>query len=61
MAQDGLVGLLSPIAGVERITIMPYFADIQLSPAFEWDEIEPAILDVLSAFGKEEPADAKPE
>jgi len=44
----GFAELLLKIPGVASVTLRPYTADVQKAVAFEWNEIEPRILEVLT-------------
>ncbi len=45
-----LVKQLFNIAGVEQLSIEPYRLKIEIGKAFEWEEINPTVIKILSQY-----------
>lgn len=39
--------MLCQLKGVARVQVLPYAAIVKKSPVFAWEEVEPAVLDIL--------------
>lgn len=50
----GITELLLAIRGVTSITLRPYQATVTKAVAFDWDEIEPRVLECLAIFKEKE-------
>lgn len=51
---DPVLDALIRVPGVVVATVMPYAVSILKSPSHDWEEIEPSVLRLLSAFNLDE-------
>lgn len=50
---SAIAELFLEVRGVAGVQVFPYYVAIVKGPAFEWQEIEPSLLPILSGLNRE--------